>query len=264
MHDLRADSGELKHRLGGDRFDRRRVGDGPRVGREDSRHVGQDVAVRERSGLCDLEWRRRWRPPWCRNHRVRASPDRRADRRLESQRSPARRVEAIEGLDGSTRRIVPAPWRASVEMPIRAPTMLVASSPRVRNAIAMRAAETCSPVASSTSSSRGVGRTPATAPARVTSRSVAWPIAETTTATRSPPARIAATCEAAARSSSGVPSDVPPNLSTRVLVTRSLPAPRRIFHSISRSPPLWTSRLDRPACDRFQRAVACGSGSPPA
>ena len=75
--------------------------------------------------------------------------------------------------------------------------------------MASSAIDTCSPVESSTSISRGVGS--AQMPrARSTRRSVESPMAETTTAMRSPRSRTAATFAATRWMSSTEPTEVPP------------------------------------------------------
>ena len=72
---------------------------------------------------------------------------------------------------------------------------------------------TRSPVVSSMSSSRRLGRDE-TAAARRSSSSVVWPIADTTTIISTPRRRAAATRSATARIRSGPSTDVPPYLCT--------------------------------------------------
>ena len=82
--------------------------------------------------------------------------------------------------------------------------------------MASNAIDTCSPVDSSTSISRAAGSRAMPA-ARSTRRSVESPIAETTTAMRSPRARTAATFSATRWMSSTEPTEVPPYFWTIVL-----------------------------------------------
>jgi len=83
-----------------------------------------------------------------------------------------------------------------------------ALNPRFSSAIAVSAIVTCSPVASSTSSSRGLGRGAMLVP-RPSNRSVSPDIAETTTTMSSPARRAAqtlsATCSMRAQSATEVP-----------------------------------------------------------
>src|SRR5262245_59798467 len=90
-----------------------------------------------------------------------------------------------------------------------------ASHPRSLSAIARSAIETCSPAASSTSSSRGSGRR-CTPCASSTSRAVSAPMAETTTATSFPSERQATIRSAARWMSATEPTDVPPNFCTTI------------------------------------------------
>src|SRR6185369_9156422 len=84
-----------------------------------------------------------------------------------------------------------------------------AGTPRALSAIASSAIETCSPVVSSTSISRA-GGSGEICFVRSTRRSVESPIAETTTASRSPRSRTAATRAATRLISSTEPTEVPP------------------------------------------------------
>src|SRR6188768_1205640 len=85
--------------------------------------------------------------------------------------------------------------------------------------MANNAMETCSPVESSTSISRADGSAEIPA-ARSTRRSVESPMAETTTAMRSPRARTAATFSATRWMSSTEPTEVPPYFWTIVRISR--------------------------------------------
>ena len=155
------------------------------------------------------------------------------------------------GLDGGDAR---AP------MDVRGAHADLAAGERTRRnaAFAQRHREqrdrTCSPVASNTSISRGFGSRAMPA-ARSTSRSVESPMAETTTAMRSPRSRTAATLPATRWMSSTEPTDVPPYFWTMV---REALTPRA-----------WRERSSRRSAERQPSAAgllppACAkSGRPP-
>ena len=76
-------------------------------------------------------------------------------------------------------------WKLSVTRPIWAPVKLIAGTPRLSMAMAIRATLTCSPVESSMSISRAGGRSVISLASAISS-SVVCPRAETTTSTWSP------------------------------------------------------------------------------
>jgi hypothetical protein len=104
-------------------------------------------------------------------------------------------------------------WVESVRMPIWAPVRLTALWPSAWIAIANSATLTCSPVESSMSISRALGRSEICL-ARSTRTSVWWPIALTTTTTRSPASCRAIALRAAAVILAASATLVPPNFCT--------------------------------------------------
>jgi hypothetical protein len=78
-----------------------------------------------------------------------------------------------------TSRMRARPWADSVTIPTWGPVIDTAATPWAWRAIASRAIDTCSPVASSMSISRR-GGSALIARARPLSSSVVWPIADTT------------------------------------------------------------------------------------
>jgi hypothetical protein len=111
----------------------------------------------------------------------------------------------------------------SVEMRIWCPSSDRAGTPMSIRVMASSAEDTCSPVASRTSPSRASGcllRLPASS----SSRFVSPAIAETTTMTSLPAARVAAARRATALMRSALPTDVPPYFCT-VKATDSVSLP---------------------------------------
>ena len=101
-------------------------------------------------------------------------------------------------------------WKLSVTRPICAPVKLIAGTPRLSMAIAIRATLTCSPVERSMSISRA-GGVSVISLARAINSSVVWPRAETTMRTCSPRLWAWIARRAAARILSESATLVPPN-----------------------------------------------------
>jgi hypothetical protein len=98
-------------------------------------------------------------------------------------------------------------------MPLCEPVKEIASTPRRLIAIARSAMAMRSPADRSMSSSRRGGSS-CTSRASFNNSSVVWPIAETTTTTSWPAARVATTRSATLPSFAGVATEVPPYFCT--------------------------------------------------
>ncbi|MNX84249.1 hypothetical protein D3C86_1160410 [compost metagenome] len=101
-------------------------------------------------------------------------------------------------------------WTGSVVIPACQPVRLTALTPSSMRAWASSAMETCSPVASSMSTSRGEGALEIWF-MRPTRPSVVLPMAETATTTSWPSRRVWATRRATCRIRSTSATDEPPN-----------------------------------------------------
>ncbi len=151
---------------------------------------------------------------------------------------------------GSTERMRPSPHGPSATNPASSPLNERAGQPSAERAIASSAADCCSPVASSLSSSRLSVADGAVALASPRRSSVVFPMAETTTAVLRPCRAKEAIRRPAARIRSGVPTDEPPNLST-------MPSPS--FHTPADLPYAYKKtgglRLRRPPAEAIAHAV---------
>ena len=118
-------------------------------------------------------------------------------------------------------RILAEPWEESVRMPAWDPVKLTAGMPRELRVIESRAIEIRSPALSSMSISRGEGRR---SPRRPEPPVDPWsaPMAETTTTTSWPSARVDSTRSATALIRAASASEVPPNFWTTRDMTNSL------------------------------------------
>ena len=111
--------------------------------------------------------------------------------------------------EGSMFRMRPRVWDPVVWMPAWRPVIEAASTPASCRAMVSRAIDCCSPVASSTSSSRSAGCPESSCAIRIRP-SVTPDIAETTATTWLPSSRVRFMRAATLRMRSRVPTEVPP------------------------------------------------------
>ena len=131
-------------------------------------------------------------------------------------------AQASSTRTGLTDRMRPSPQGPPARNPAWAPVKETAGHPCLPSSMAIRAADCCSPVARSWSSSLLSGVPPEVSPERAIRLLVVLPMADTTTATLRPERKKPAIRPAPALILSGFATDVPPNLST---------TPSPLFHT---------------------------------
>ena len=163
---------------------------------------------------------------------------------------PASRASRIRS--GRISRILARVWPVSVMIPAWDPVKEAESTPRSASAMHTRAMEIRSPAVSSMSSSRG-GGLEVTSSARRRRSSVDLPMAETTTTTSLPAARVRATWSATARMRSASPTEVPPYFCTTSAMATKLPDPEAAFESPTTVAPMATTKRERQKAARREK-----------